>query len=418
MTPATATPAAATPADPHHGGAPSKAPGRLAVVCHQLPPYRLHLHRRLAAELREAPLLTIATHLDKERRWGPADVEDIDVRDVSHGDRVASLYSLARQLREWRRGSEVIDLLRRENVAAVICNGYDDLGRLRVLWWCWRRGVVSFVWSDSNVNDEWGKSLVKRVAKQALLRPIGWFVSGWMVCGSLGEAYWERFGGTPERTYYVPYEPDYSLVEGITAEECAATAERYRLAPDRRRLIYSGRFVPEKRIDLLLDAFAQLAVERPNWDLVIAGDGELRDVLAARVPAALRSRVVWTGFLGDQAEVSRLYRVCDALVLPSEREPWALVVNEGAAAGLAMVVSHVVGAGAELVRDGVNGRRFTSGSSEELLAALREVTDGVNIDRYKLATRGVLADWRERADPVNGVRRALRDNGVFAAEQG
>jgi glycosyltransferase involved in cell wall biosynthesis len=381
-----------------------------------LPPYRLHLHRRLAAELPELPLLTIATHLDKEQRWGPAEARDIDIRDVSHGDRVASLYSLGRQLREWRRGAKVVDLLRRENVAAVICNGYDDLGRLRVLWWCWRRGVPSYLWSDSNVNDEWGKSLVKRVAKQLLLRPVGWLVTGWMVCGSLGSEYWQRFGANPNRVYYVPYEPDYALVERVPPAEQAAIAERFGLDPERRRLIYSGRFVPEKRIDLLIDAFARLAPERPEWDLVIAGDGELREALHRRVPRELAGRVVWTGFLGDQADVSRLYRVCDALVLPSEREPWALVVNEAAAAGLALVVSHVVGAGAELVRDGVNGRRFTSGSLDGLLAALREVTDRANTDRYKAASRAVLAEWREHGDPVGGVRRALREAGVLGGE--
>jgi glycosyltransferase involved in cell wall biosynthesis len=398
--------------------APGASRGRLAVVCHQLPPYRLHLHRRLAAELPELPLLTIATHLDKEQRWGPAEARDIDIRDVSHGDRVASLYSLRRQLREWRRGAEVIDLLRSENVAAVICNGYDDLGRLRVLWWCWRRSVPSYLWSDSNVNDEWGKGFVKRVAKQLLLRPVGWLVTGWMVCGSLGKEYWQRFGASPERVYYVPYEPDYALVERITPDEQGAIRERFGLARERRRLVYSGHFVPEKRIDLLIDAFAQLARERPEWDLVIAGDGELREALHRRVPGELASRVIWTGFLGDQADVSRLYRVCDALVLPSEREPWALVVNEAAAAGLALVVSHVVGAGAELVRDGVNGRRFTSGSLDGLLGALRDVTDPANTDRYKAASRDVLADWRERGDPVGGVRRALREAGVMGEGRG
>ena len=57
---------------------------------------------------------------------------------------------------------------------------------------------------------------------------------------------------------------------------------------------------------------------------------------------------VWAGHHADPADVAALYTACDVLVLPSDREPWALVIHEAAAAGMAVVSSSAPGAAAEL----------------------------------------------------------------------
>ena len=163
-----------------------------------------------------------------------------------------------------------------------------------------------------------------------------------------------------------------------------------------------------KRVDLLIDAFASIAADRPEWDLVVLGDGTLKANLMARVPTELAKRVRWLGFIDNQELVSAIYRSCDMLVLPSDYEPWALVVNEAAAAGLAIVASDSVGAAAELVRTGVNGEIFLSGNLRDLSAKLTLVTDSAKIDRFKAGSNTVLAEWRSSADPVEGLRQALR----------
>jgi glycosyltransferase involved in cell wall biosynthesis len=122
-------------------------------------------------------------------------------------------------------------------------------------------------------------------------------------------------------------------------------------------------------------------------------------------------RVLWTGFLDDQQTVTALYRNCDVLVLPSDYEPWALVVSEAVAAGLAIVCSDVVGAAAELVVPGRNGELFAAGSLEGLVQSLLRVTSPDRVDAYKAGSAPVLAAWRKQADPVEGLRRALRHVG-------
>ncbi len=89
--------------------------------------------------------------------------------------------------------------------------------------------------------------------------------------------------------------------------------------------------------------------------MVVIGDGPLAGALKERVTPALRPRVFFTGFLGDQALISALYKGSHIFVLASAYEPWGIVINESVAAGMAMVSSDTVGAQrAELVRDGVN----------------------------------------------------------------
>jgi glycosyltransferase involved in cell wall biosynthesis len=201
--------------------------------------------------------------------------------------------------------------------------------------------------------------------------------------------------------FFFPYEPDYDLIENLPDRTVELAREKFGLFPGRRRIVYSGRLVEVKRVDLLID------------DLVIAGDGALRERLQNRVPNHLKERFIWTGFLDDQAMLGAIYRLCDVLVLPSDYEPWALVINEAAAAHLAIISSSVVGAAAELVQDGVNGRLFPRGDLAKLTQCLLEVTDPVRVDQMKAASGTVLAEWRRRGDPVLGLKKALNDAGTL-----
>jgi hypothetical protein len=168
-----------------------------------------------------------------------------------------------------------------------------------------------------------------------------------------------------------------------------------------------------KRPDLALKAFAAIADERPDWDLVMLGDGVLRPSLEEHVPPGLRHRICWAGFLHDMRDVAGLYAVSDMLLLPSDREPWGVVVAEAAAAGLAIVASDVVGAAPELVHDGRNGYQFSAGDVQSLVQALRMSTAPDWIDGGKRQSRVVLREWLADSDPIIGFRAALASCGLI-----
>jgi glycosyltransferase involved in cell wall biosynthesis len=382
------------------------------MIANCLTPYRVHLHKRIAAGIPELSLHTLITHDDADFRWQLKVPDSIHL--VHFGKKGDSpLASSFRNPRyEWQKGGRLIRFLRENRVAAVICSSYRYLSYLRVIAHCHRTGVPLFVNNDSNIRSERSLSPLAAWAKR---RTYAWWlarVSGVMPMGRLGDEFFLKYGADTRRFYHVPYTPDYADFEQVDAERLDQFRGRYGLCRGRKYLLYSGRLVPVKRVDLLIDAFARLAEERPTWDVLIAGDGPLGEELRRRVPDRLCSRVVWTGFL-EQEELKLAYHAADVLVLPSDREPWAVVVQEAMSAGLVVVASDVVGAAHELISDGESGRIVPSGDVDSLAKALREVTASDRLDRYKEQSARALAAWRESSDPVAEVRRALSDVGVL-----
>jgi glycosyltransferase involved in cell wall biosynthesis len=262
------------------------------------------------------------------------------------------------------------------------------------------------MWADSNILGDKNKGLKAWIKKLVVSRAVS-RCKALLPCGSLGGQYFQKYGARPEQIFFVPNEPDYSLIENASPDVVRSLAAEFRLDPSRRRFLFSGRFVALKRIDLLIDAFTQLADKVADWDLLIAGGGPLEEELKAHVPSRLQQRIVWTGYISSPQRMSALYKLADVLVLPSNYEAWALVVTEAAYAGLALVCSDVVGAAAELLHDRENGRLFRTGDLASLVSAMQDVADNSNLDRYKAASLHVIKNWRRTTDPIDGFRRAL-----------
>jgi glycosyltransferase involved in cell wall biosynthesis len=390
-------------------------PPAIAIISNSQTPYRLALHLRIAAELKCIRLFSVYTHETSNSTWKFEAPPEIGPVLFGKGESCLDQDKRRHQLREWRRGGRIISWLKQNDVKFVVMLGYNDMGRLRIIRWCRRRGVPCFMFGDSNIHGDTRTGWKAWLKKQVVSRVVR-CCTGIFCCGSLGKAYYLKYGAKADRIFYFPYEPDYQLIQNLPAAAVEAARQRFGLDPQRRRLIYSGRLIGIKRVDLLLSAFLAVAPQRPQWDLVIVGDGVDRQKLKAMVPSALSARVIWTGFLDDQAVVSSIYRACDILVLPSDFEPWALVINEAVAAGMAILSSNVVGAAAELVREGVNGKLFEPGNLAELKKAMLELTEADKIDRLKGGSAGMLADWRARADPVDGLLAALKSVAVTPVE--
>jgi len=110
-----------------------------------------------------------------------------------------------------------------------------------------------------------------------------------------------------------------------------------------------GRLSEEKRLDVLLDAFALLEPARSGLRLAIAGDGPARERLERRAGAEVR-------FLGELRgeELARLYASADVFCFPSTTDTFGQVLLEAGASGLPLVAARAGGA-PELVAEGESG---------------------------------------------------------------
>jgi len=123
-------------------------------------------------------------------------------------------------------------------------------------------------------------------------------------------------------------------------------------------------------------------------------------------------------FLGfvNQSALPPAYVGSDLLVLPSAHEPFGLVVNEAMLCGRPAVVSDVVGAKFDLIREGETGFVFLMGDIDALAAILRDLLpDRPRLERMGEAARRRMETWSPREyveDLVAAVEAARRNAGA------
>jgi glycosyltransferase involved in cell wall biosynthesis len=144
--------------------------------------------------------------------------------------------------------------------------------------------------------------------------------------------------------------------------------------PPARRLICVGRLCQQKGQLLLVEAAHRLAEERNDFELVLAGDGELRGELEKLIARRkIEGHVRIMGWIGtDQVRDEIL--AARALVLPSFAEGLPVVLMEAMALGRPVISTYVAGI-PELVRTGENGWLVPAGDVDALTDAMRACLD-------------------------------------------
>ena len=131
------------------------------------------------------------------------------------------------------------------------------------------------------------------------------------------------------------------------------------------RLLFVGRLDVQKNVARLIDAITHVS---SRVELVIVGDGELREEISGQIDRLGLTDVRLVGAEGG-FELVKWYRWADALVLPSDKEGMPLVLLEAMAAGLAVIATDVPGTRDLVDRVGL----LTDPNPESLGAAIERV---------------------------------------------
>jgi glycosyltransferase involved in cell wall biosynthesis len=134
-------------------------------------------------------------------------------------------------------------------------------------------------------------------------------------------------------------------------------------------VLFVGRLVPVKGVDLLLRAWKNACLHVPDTTLWVAGDGsELGNLRSLANELGIAPLV---RFLGPKKpeELRRLYRNAEAVVLPSRREGLPLTVLEAGACGAPCVTTSIPGI-AEIIEDGVTGFLVEPESTDALTSGI------------------------------------------------
>ncbi len=167
-----------------------------------------------------------------------------------------------------------------------------------------------------------------------------------------------------------------------------------------KTILFIGRLVPEKGVQVLLEAVTYLLPQLPELKLLVGGSGPYTDYLKTRVEElGLVGKVDFLGFLD---EVQRNYQLkqADVAVFPSLYEPFGIVALEAMATQIPVIVSDTGGL-SEVIAHGIDGYKTPPGKPDILAYYIREVlvNPGLARDLTRRAWKKVLTvyDWQNIA---------------------
>lgn len=165
-----------------------------------------------------------------------------------------------------------------------------------------------------------------------------------------------------------------------------------------RAVAAMGRLEPEKGFDLLIDAFARLAADFPDWGLVILGEGSQRGRLESLAAGhGLRERVELPGVLEDP--FSTLERA-DLFVLSSRSEGFGNALVEAMACGLPVIATECWHTPPGIVHHGTDGMLVPPEDIDALAAAMAQLMADDD-QRRRLASEAVKAARRFDLDRIS-----------------
>lgn len=151
-----------------------------------------------------------------------------------------------------------------------------------------------------------------------------------------------------ERITLTPYsvDNDWWMAQSEKVDREAVRAS-WGAAPQTTVILFCAKLQPWKRPLDLLRAFAQANLS--DALLIYAGAGvQRRDLEKEAAALGVSHRVRFLGFV-NQSQLPAVYTSADLMVLPSEYEPFAVVVNEASCCGCPVVASDRVGAARDLI---------------------------------------------------------------------
>jgi glycosyltransferase involved in cell wall biosynthesis len=283
----------------------------------------------------------------------------------------------------------LLERILRKRPDYLIIYGYTRLPQLAALGWCLLTKLPFAIAGDATYYAD-KASGIRRLLKKLWLGVISKRAAAIITVGKASTMFWEVYGACSEKIFNAPFavDNDFFAAESQKKKSEAAIFRRQNGWHGKTIFLYVGRLIKRKNVDLLIRAIQQLGDE--NVLALIVGQGEEQIALEA---LALGDRRIYFAGSASQTELPFFYALADVLVLPSQAEPWGLVVNEAMACGLAVVTHWQCGAAIDLVTT-ANGILLRSFTVEELTAALKLIaSNGEKLRRMQERSREKIVSW-------------------------
>jgi glycosyltransferase involved in cell wall biosynthesis len=214
-------------------------------------------------------------------------------------------------------------------------------------------------------DNQWNGSLKQRLGAFYFRQTLKSHIGKAFVPGKRQHIFAEHLGFAPDDIISGAYCCDHALFHNYYNQSRDQKRQSFP-----KRFLFVGRYVREKGIDVLWQAFIELQEETPSqWELWCLGKGDLEPVN--------HEKIKHFGFRQPE-EMVEIIKNTGIFVLPSTFEPWGVVVHEYAAAGFPLICTDKVGAGDMFLKDNVNGKLIRSNDKNELKKTLKKFMSMTN----------------------------------------
>jgi len=177
--------------------------------------------------------------------------------------------------------------------------------------------------------------------------------------------------------FNVPRDKIWMIPNGVDPEMYRPSAidqslrDRY-ADPSEKIVLYVGRLVPEKGVNVLLGAAPRILSAHPKTKFIIVGEGYSKEMLSSFTKSlGIDRKVFFTGYVSDE-EIKGLLGLADVQVVPSIYEPFGIVCLEAMASGIPVVASDTGGL-SEIVEDSVTGLKVPTDNSDAIANAVNRL---------------------------------------------
>lgn len=266
---------------------------------------------------------------------------------------------------------ELIELVKSIQPNAIFCCGWASKVNLKIIAKFYKEAttIVGF-------DNKWKGSLKQWVAS---IFAGFFFTKKFDYCFVPGEeqkVFAQKMGFKDKQIVTGVYCCDYDFFKGMDIE--CKEAKKIKFP---KRFIYVGRYVENKGIADLWQAFIELQIEYPNqWELWCLGTGDVKPID--------HPKIKHFGFVQPEA-MKNYIRNTGVFVLPSHFEPWGVVVHEFASAGFPIICSDKVGARTAFVENNYNGYIYESNDISALKVALMKIINSDNKTLFEMGEKSV-----------------------------
>ncbi|MCY1689905.1 glycosyltransferase family 4 protein [Exiguobacterium sp. SL14] len=156
---------------------------------------------------------------------------------------------------------------------------------------------------------------------------------------------------------------------------------------DSKVILFVGRFVDLKGIDVLLNSIVNIKTEKVT--VIIVG-GEAKDEYINIIKNIKNTKVIFKSFQ-SKLEIEKYYRIADLFVFPTRQDVWGLVVNEALSFGVPVITTNNCGSGKEIIKNGINGYLIENENVNELTQRIDSFFSLSSGDRQKMKVNSLLS---------------------------